>query len=337
MPTVSVALATFNGERYLAAQLESLAKQTLRPLELIAVDDGSSDHTVEIIRSFAASAPFEVRLTQNSTRLGYRENFMKAAAFCSGDLIAFCDQDDVWHPDKLVRTQQAFEDPELLLAYHNSELIDEGDAVLGAAFGKRGMTFSPLGTRPWLVVPGHAQVFRRSLLKLTPLHSESLDPYAIDQPMPHDQWSVFWASVLGKIRYLPDSLTQYRQHAANTSGWPLADLPTYVRENISSAARYAIGECMAAKNRLELLHRASPLLDTDAASRLNAATRYYEALIVRSELRQTLYTEKRLSARATALLGLIRRHVYGRSPAIFGFPTLLLDAAIGVPSSSIGR
>jgi hypothetical protein len=216
-------------------------------------------------------------------------------------------------------------------------LIDERGAVLGAAFGRRSMTFSPLGTRPWLIVPGHAQVFRRSLLKLAPLHEGSLDPYATDQPMPHDQWTVFWASVLGEIAYLSETLTQYRQHPANTSGWPLADLPAYLRDNISSATKYATGECMAAKNRLELLHRALPLLDANEAVRIHAAMSHYETLIARSELRQTIYADESLTARARALMTLIRQHAYGGGSGTFGLPALLLDAAIGVPSRRIGR
>lgn len=337
MPTVSVALATFNGERYLADQLESLAKQTVRPLELVVVDDGSSDQSVEIVRSFTANAPFDVRLTQNPIRLGYRENFMKAATFCSGDLIAFCDQDDVWHPEKLARTQQAFENPAVLLTYHDSELIDERGAVLGVAFGGRGKTFPALGTRPWLIVPGHAQVFRRSLLRLAPLHADSLDPYATDQRMPHDQWSVFWASVLGEITYLPDALTRYRQHPANASGWPLVDWPTYLRENISGAAKYAAGECLAAKNRLELLQRASSLLGPDEAASIRAAIGYYETFAARSELRHTIYADQSMTARARALIALVRQRAYGKGSATFDRSALLLDAAIGVPSRRIGR
>src|SRR5262245_6144046 len=99
--SISVAMATFNGERFLRRQLSSLTEQTVNPSELIVTDDGSRDDTLTILLRFAKTAPFPVRIVQNETRLGYRANFMKAATLCSSDLIAFCDQDDVWEPKKL--------------------------------------------------------------------------------------------------------------------------------------------------------------------------------------------------------------------------------------------
>ena len=88
MPSVSIALATHNGEKYLAAQLESLSRQTTLPAELVVTDDASVDRTRDVLGEFAATAPFPVRLHQNETRLGYRANFMRAAALCGSDLIA---------------------------------------------------------------------------------------------------------------------------------------------------------------------------------------------------------------------------------------------------------
>src|SRR5580700_9119831 len=100
-PCISLAMATFNGARYLGDQLTSLASQTVKPLELVACDDGSTDETIALLQSFSASAPFTVRIIQNVNRLGYKQNFMKAASLCKGSLIAFCDQDDIWNDNKL--------------------------------------------------------------------------------------------------------------------------------------------------------------------------------------------------------------------------------------------
>jgi len=98
---ISIAMATYNGESFLAEQLDNLAKQTLKPLELVVCDDGSTDDTVAILEGFAALAPFPVSIHRNGTRLGHTENFLKAANLCSGKWIGFCDQDDVWLPNKL--------------------------------------------------------------------------------------------------------------------------------------------------------------------------------------------------------------------------------------------
>ncbi len=81
--TISVAMATYNGGLYLQDQLESLAEQDLSPLELVVTDDGSQDDTVSLIKGFAQHAPFPVRFEQNTERLGYGRNFLKAASSSS--------------------------------------------------------------------------------------------------------------------------------------------------------------------------------------------------------------------------------------------------------------
>jgi glycosyltransferase involved in cell wall biosynthesis len=98
---ISIAMATYNGERFLEEQLRTLGEQVKLPDEVVVCDDGSTDRTLEILVQFAERAPFRVRLVINDQRLGWRENFLKAASLCTSDYIAFCDQDDVWLPDKL--------------------------------------------------------------------------------------------------------------------------------------------------------------------------------------------------------------------------------------------
>ena len=101
MQTVSVVMSTYNGDRYLEEQLQSLADQVHLPHELVVADDGSTDGTWDIVQDFAARAPFPVVSTRNSENLGYGASFLAATGRASGRLVAFCDQDDVWHPDKL--------------------------------------------------------------------------------------------------------------------------------------------------------------------------------------------------------------------------------------------
>src|SRR4051794_24013189 len=99
--TISVAMATFNGEAFLAEQLDSIARQTQQPMKLVVRDDGSSDGTLSILRRFAEHAPFPVRILPAGPRLGYPDNFLTVADACGGDYVSFCDQDDVWLPQKL--------------------------------------------------------------------------------------------------------------------------------------------------------------------------------------------------------------------------------------------
>ena len=90
---VSVVLGTYNGEVYLQEQLRSVLAQTYPALEIIAIDDGSGDRTVEILREFAARDP-RIRVVVNERNLGFIRNFEKGCRLAAGKFIALCDQDD---------------------------------------------------------------------------------------------------------------------------------------------------------------------------------------------------------------------------------------------------
>jgi glycosyltransferase involved in cell wall biosynthesis len=128
-PRISIAMATYNGAGYLPAQLASLAVQSALPSELVVTDDGSTDATAQIIEDFARFAAFPVKLFRNQTRLMFRDNFLRAAELCTGELIAFCDQDDVWHPDKLLRCAKEFAAP----AVADCHISDRGGTTKNAA------------------------------------------------------------------------------------------------------------------------------------------------------------------------------------------------------------
>ena len=126
--TISIAMATYNGDRYIGEQLDSLARQKLLPLELVVTDDGSSDGTLDILKAFSEGAPFPVRIFRNTTRLGYEENFLKAASLCNGDVIAFCDQDDIWMDRKLEVCAPMFADPSIVGVLHTGQSMrDSGE------------------------------------------------------------------------------------------------------------------------------------------------------------------------------------------------------------------
>ena len=107
--TSSIALITYNGEQFFQRQLESIAQQTRLPDELIICDDCSSDRTVEIAEEFASTVPFKVRIFQNQTNLSFGLNFRKAFFLAENDITFFCDQDDVWLPEKIEKTMDCFE------------------------------------------------------------------------------------------------------------------------------------------------------------------------------------------------------------------------------------
>src|SRR5215217_714545 len=103
----SVAMCTYNGARFVAEQLASIAAQTRPPDELVVCDDRSTDATIAYVREFARTAPFPVRIFENEKNVGSTKNFERALELCEGDFIAFGDQDDVWLPEKLRKLEDA--------------------------------------------------------------------------------------------------------------------------------------------------------------------------------------------------------------------------------------
>ena len=111
MASTSIALCTYNGERFLSQQLESLAAQTILPDELVICDDASSDSSLRILEDFAQKAPFIVRIFKNPKNLGYIKNFEKAIGLCSMDVIFLSDHDDYWESEKLNQVLKVFDKP----------------------------------------------------------------------------------------------------------------------------------------------------------------------------------------------------------------------------------
>ncbi len=100
-PLISIAVVTYNGERYLREQLASLVGQTYVNFEIVVADDGSSDGTVEIVREFLSDN--RLQLVECASNVGLRENLNRVLPMLRGDFVAICDQDDIWHNEKLAR------------------------------------------------------------------------------------------------------------------------------------------------------------------------------------------------------------------------------------------
>lgn len=208
LPLISIALCVYNGERFLREQLESLVKQTYRHIEIIAVDDCSTDSSLEILREFAAAYPF-LHIIQNEKNLGYTKNFEKALSLCRGEWVALSDQDDIWELDKL--SQQAAGIGAHTLIYHDSAFIDEE----GKALNKKMSDVINLyqGDQPEVFlffncVSGHTCFFRKELLKEVMPFPDGLF---------HDHWIAYVATNLGSIKVIPECLVRYRQHSSTST------------------------------------------------------------------------------------------------------------------------
>lgn len=149
MSTVSIAMCTYNGAGYLLQQLESLARQTRRPEEIIICDDASNDGSVVVAQTFAQKSGLNVRIHQNPSNLGYVKNFEKAIGLCTQDLIFLCDQDDLWHPQKIQKIVDVFdEEPHVGLVLHDFSWINEDNQPYPGPVDTYGpMQLSPIAGR----------------------------------------------------------------------------------------------------------------------------------------------------------------------------------------------
>ncbi|WP_114227008.1 MULTISPECIES: glycosyltransferase [Sphingomonas] len=298
-PSISVALATYNGGRHLREQLDSLAAQTLRPLELIVSDDGSTDDTVAQVEAFAATAPFPVRVLRNERPLGYRLNFRQAAQACSGELIAFCDQDDIWRADKLERMAQAFANPAVMLAYHNAWAFNETARrfLHDPAFERAELAQQPIP--PFKAVNGLLQIFRADLRRFDRLWDDSIDQNEGNVILAHDQWYFFLALLLGRVVFVDAELLDYRQHANNTYGVKV-DRPLIVRmaERLKHYGDQDRWMALSARSRARIAEQ----ITAEEGRPGTDVIAMYDRLAERMERRAATYTNGRMDQRLRALV-----------------------------------
>ena len=220
---VSIAMATYKGEAYIREQLDSIAHQTVLPDELVITDDSPDSNTADIVAEFAKTAPFSVRFYRNAVRAGFPENFFKVIALCTGELIAFADQDDVWVPHKLERMVGHFQDAEVMLVTHRISLVDRDLKQIEGGneehWSYQGI-YAPLTTDPWYIQFGMSMMARSDLFRVVDMQRRPADHTRDGGPLPHDMWAWFLGRSLGKLVALPDKLAMYRQHGANTVGAP---------------------------------------------------------------------------------------------------------------------
>lgn len=220
---ISVALCTYNGEKFLAEQLKSIANQIRPPDELIICDDASSDSTVDIINEFIRTAPFTVRFFSNETNLGSTLNFEKSIRLCQGDLIFLCDQDDIWFSNKIAIIEREFLLNEKIgMIFSDAELIDENSNKLGQSLwyyyfpSKKRKEALDSGLRKVLidsnVVTGATMAFRSQF-------REAFLPIPLDLPNTiHDGWIALAMSILSEVKFIEQPLIQYRLHSGQQLG-----------------------------------------------------------------------------------------------------------------------
>ena len=213
---ISIAMATYNGAKYLREQIDSILAQTIQDFELIVCDDCSSDETWDILKQYS-DADKRIKVFQNESNLGFKRNFEKAMLLCSGEYIALSDQDDIWLPDHLEILLNNMGDS--MLSAGNSELVDgKGDkiglklnemeslAVFSDNSNSRALSFF-LFRNP---IQGASMIIRRDFL-------------SVALPIPddvnyHDAWFSCLSCFYGNQNYTFRVVTNYRMHEHNVTG-----------------------------------------------------------------------------------------------------------------------
>lgn len=217
--SISVAMCTYNGAKFVGEQMESIAKQTRLPAELIVIDDRSTDATVEIVREFARTAPFAVQIHVNEQNVGasskgITKNFEAAVALCGGEFIVPCDQDDIWVAEKLARMAGVLEQtPGMDGVFSDAQLVTEAGVHKGVLLSQ---TTGLNGAEQARIARGDALPL---VLSMTKVYGSSLIFHSrLKQylPVPPHWWFDAWmgtmAAVHGGLRFLPEELYLYRIH-----------------------------------------------------------------------------------------------------------------------------
>jgi len=204
---ISVAMATYNGEKYIIEQLKSIVNQSHLPDELVVCDDNSNDKTVELIEEFSKKVSLKIILFRNKENLGFVGAFNRALEACNGDLVFLCDQDDFWFPNKIDHVSKlAIANPNMNLFLNNAELTDGNLVPSGFS------TFEQMesaGLKQIDLVLGCCMALRKTFLS-----------YFLPIPnrfSAHDIWLNEFSVIMNSKLLVLDILQYYRRHANNNS------------------------------------------------------------------------------------------------------------------------
>jgi glycosyltransferase involved in cell wall biosynthesis len=316
-------MTTYNGAAYVAQQLDSLARQTMLPIELQIGDDGSTDETEAIVADFAKSASFPVTFVRNETQLFYGENFIRTALRCSGDWIAFCDQDDVWDHRKFEWATGAIGrgPADLMMVAHNAIVTDErlnpGNLLHDYPSGETitGRMELPPEWYPW----GFTQIFRSALLRDIPSSERVSIPWHKHRNA-HDVWVALLANCTGSILRSNQSFALYRRHQGAVSA---DSTPRPGLERSGSGYAQRAGYLREVSLRLQ---QCAGGADANFADLLDDSAIRIDRFAGQLELRAKAYSDPRLAQRLTNIRALAVAGAYvGGSLWPFGLARLGKD------------
>ena len=202
---VSIVMCTYNGEKYLHEQLDSIINQSYPIYELIIQDDCSTDRTIEIIQEYMQEHPF-IKLFINENQRGYNQNFLSAILKASGDAIAIADQDDIWDPYKIEKQLNKLNEGHSFVC-HNPYLFEDSPTKVISKRHNEAPVISELRlvTKPF--IPGHECLFTKEALPFI----QKL--YNKERNLAYAYIIAIVCITLGEIAYLNEGLVYWRRHS----------------------------------------------------------------------------------------------------------------------------
>ena len=218
---VEILLSTYNGEKYLRVQLDSILKQDHSYWRLVIRDDGSKDGTLVILNEYVQKYPDKISLLKdNEGNLGFSASFSKLVKQCSADYIMYCDQDDYWHPDKISIMLSVMLEEETNLpavahvVFSDLQLADSDMRIVSSSFLTRMRYSSRKGMQIFFLknyVPGCNLLFNKTLVQQALKTNNIINL--------HDHWLLMVCSSIGKLTYVNKPLMDYRTHDSNAIGF----------------------------------------------------------------------------------------------------------------------
>jgi glycosyltransferase involved in cell wall biosynthesis len=222
---ISVAICTFNGERFLKEQIDSILNQSVLVDEIIVCDDISIDNTTSILKEYETNYPSLFKIFKNYESLGTIKNFEKAILNTTGDLIFLADQDDIWHWNKVEKILMFFnKNNKCKLLFSNGSLIDEfGNNMNGTLWDKWG--FDEILRAIWKdnrIAFQELVVGNNRITGATICFSKSIKRKILPINLPfgywHDGWIGLHAAAVNGLFFIEESLISYRVHAKQQIG-----------------------------------------------------------------------------------------------------------------------
>lgn len=219
---VEILLATYNGEKYLRKQLDSLLAQDYKSFIITIRDDGSTDGTREIIDMYLESSPEKVKLLESKTEYkSVRSNFSELLKNATGDYIAFCDQDDIWEKTKLtkemnamIRVESAAGGRVPVLIHSDLAVVDEMLNPIAPSY----MAYANIKPEKFTLKRALAENCVKSCTVIINAPMLSLCKHIPDNAISIDWWLTINAAAFCKMGYVKEPLVKYRQHPGNFSG-----------------------------------------------------------------------------------------------------------------------